>query len=897
MDKTAAEPKDAGNTSDSAGTAKAASTSKAAPSLKAASTEEKDGADEEKTYTVNVQIGEELTGVTVTLRESSSGKTYSGKASHVEASGIVGVENVPSGTYFVNVTGTNKDGVGVKSGSSYEQLYPFMFNNAKNGVVTGVYISNFIADVNGEVTVSISVTHPYKAKDGQQYAIAAENITGYLQGTDGTKYTLKVGSDGYVKAQVPANQQYIIAILSAWDYGRIDGGTIDKTVKYTLTKGLGWMLPAEKCTGDITVPISITEQYIKVENFDAEKYSFRINVTDEENDDAAVDKAAVTVTDPDGKEYTGTTDAKGNADFEVPIPDKRQGTDSIYSVTAKADDGRKATVTFHYTDLKDSTGLFTRSVKLPVIASFYADREVYVNGEKVYSTSPEQAFKKDGNDVHIPAILGFYDIAKCTKVEAFDKDGNPIKAKLYDVAGANTGYATIAAADKADIGDGERILVKYYYEYTDQNTEYKINVKHEFRNAAGDVVYTEEASTKSAAGIKVNAESDPAVDMLRSHDENWVQRNNLPGYRDGAGAWFVSTTKVSGGSSNPIVGTVDSTTTPKNPVSFEMPHTDVDIVITYVYSDTYLEYDANNPNATGSMYTDWARNGEIKVIKCIDGSKGEPAEEPEGTEEGNGEGTGEGTVPETDVVVTGQAMGDVTAQSTAGVTAQSTGGVTAAAAGGYQLDGYNFVGWNTAKDGSGTWYYPGSQLQINQSTTLYAQWAAITPSGTTKYSVFYKFVSETPGKQLPAKIANLKTAANKGMLPASEMDKYTEGSTATPVSPAKGTEVKVDGGKWVFNGYDKSKITFKDGMDPVKDCTFTGSWAFVADNSPADHDDSAPDADNGSSKSGSSTSSNGTASSGATKTGDGASLGILLGLMGLAVTAAGALIFARRREQ
>jgi uncharacterized repeat protein (TIGR02543 family) len=40
--------------------------------------------------------------------------------------------------------------------------------------------------------------------------------------------------------------------------------------------------------------------------------------------------------------------------------------------------------------------------------------------------------------------------------------------------------------------------------------------------------------------------------------------------------------------------------------------------------------------------------------------------------------------------------------------------------------GYTFNGWNTASDGSGTPYAPGSTFNITASTILYAQWTAIT---------------------------------------------------------------------------------------------------------------------------------------------------------------------------
>jgi DNA-binding beta-propeller fold protein YncE len=40
--------------------------------------------------------------------------------------------------------------------------------------------------------------------------------------------------------------------------------------------------------------------------------------------------------------------------------------------------------------------------------------------------------------------------------------------------------------------------------------------------------------------------------------------------------------------------------------------------------------------------------------------------------------------------------------------------------------GYNFTGWNTAADGSGTNYSDGASFPFSANTTLYAQWLANT---------------------------------------------------------------------------------------------------------------------------------------------------------------------------
>ena len=47
---------------------------------------------------------------------------------------------------------------------------------------------------------------------------------------------------------------------------------------------------------------------------------------------------------------------------------------------------------------------------------------------------------------------------------------------------------------------------------------------------------------------------------------------------------------------------------------------------------------------------------------------------------------------------------------------------TALTANGFTREGYNFTGWNTAADGTGTSYADGATVNLTENTTLYAQW-------------------------------------------------------------------------------------------------------------------------------------------------------------------------------
>ena len=82
-----------------------------------------------------------------------------------------------------------------------------------------------------------------------------------------------------------------------------------------------------------------------------------------------------------------------------------------------------------------------------------------------------------------------------------------------------------------------------------------------------------------------------------------------------------------------------------------------------------------------------------------------------------------------------------------------------------------------------------------------------------KYTVGYKFESETAGKELPQAV--------KDLLP-TDADEYVNGDTVNAKQPAK-AEVEVADGKWVFKGYAANQQTVNG-----SNVEFVGKWAFVA---------------------------------------------------------------------
>ena len=82
-----------------------------------------------------------------------------------------------------------------------------------------------------------------------------------------------------------------------------------------------------------------------------------------------------------------------------------------------------------------------------------------------------------------------------------------------------------------------------------------------------------------------------------------------------------------------------------------------------------------------------------------------------------------------------------------------------------------------------------------------------------KYTVGYKFESETAGKELPQAV--------KDLLP-TDADEYVNGDTVNAKQPTK-AEVEVADGKWVFKGYAANSQTVNG-----SNVEFVGKWAFVA---------------------------------------------------------------------
>ena len=101
----------------------------------------------------------------------------------------------------------------------------------------------------------------------------------------------------------------------------------------------------------------------------------------------------------------------------------------------------------------------------------------------------------------------------------------------------------------------------------------------------------------------------------------------------------------------------------------------------------------------------------------------------------------------------------------------SVASATVLGAGTMERTGFNFSGWNTAADGSGTDYPPGSVFVITADTTLYAQW---TPKQTPVINSWPTAAAITEGQSLSAATLTGGSASVPGSFT------YTDPSTIPP---------------------------------------------------------------------------------------------------------------------
>lgn len=125
---------------------------------------------------------------------------------------------------------------------------------------------------------------------------------------------------------------------------------------------------------------------------------------------------------------------------------------------------------------------------------------------------------------------------------------------------------------------------------------------------------------------------------------------------------------------------------------------------------------------------------------------------------------------------------------------------------------------STVKVEGGTWTFNGwdkKEVTVTGNVTVTGSWSYKAEEGEggeekQEYTVTYKF----SGNNLPTEVKNLLPAAKT----------VEEGTKVT--SPSIQSTVKVSGGTWTFNGWDKKEVTVTGNV------TVTGSWTYTAEEQP-----------------------------------------------------------------
>ncbi len=107
-----------------------------------------------------------------------------------------------------------------------------------------------------------------------------------------------------------------------------------------------------------------------------------------------------------------------------------------------------------------------------------------------------------------------------------------------------------------------------------------------------------------------------------------------------------------------------------------------------------------------------------------------------------------------------------------------------------------------------------------EDATQDAVYVAVFEKAFKEFKAQYEFESATDGEELPDEVVAL--------LPEDETA-YARDSSIEAITPAQ-TTVKVDGGKWVFTGFDNDTLeATMENADDAGYVTFVGSWEFEAD--------------------------------------------------------------------
>lgn len=137
--------------------------------------------------------------------------------------------------------------------------------------------------------------------------------------------------------------------------------------------------------------------------------------------------------------------------------------------------------------------------------------------------------------------------------------------------------------------------------------------------------------------------------------------------------------------------------------------------------------------------------------------------------------------------------------------------VTVASDDDFSRNGYIFIGWNTKEDGSGSSFSPNSKIELDESTTLYAQWEA---KDGIPYTIEYYLQNRTGGYPVTASETDHKNGKTGALVNAGNrmFDGYTyDAENAKNVQDG----VITGDGKYSLQGTTQSRY-LTGGVPPVR---------------------------------------------------------------------------------
>ena len=526
--------------------------------------------------------GVELTDIQGTLASKTDGATYLSSSAGSDFNGTwVLFEGMPADNYTCTITARDT------SGTLYQGTLTVFAFELKYALPGDRVSSSFVATLKPVVEdnkTQASFRLQVEGDDGSTSDYARADAVVTLTNGAGISYSATLENGSY-KMTVPSGQAYTLSISAPKD----------ETHAYVVTKDLSASLfPAGtksysvtlkstdlKETGGTPEPSDQIQVHFQAYDTDGTtvlanttiRVSANFNASAAEHFDAVTDqegKAVMTLPAADsydiGLVLDGVWQLQG---VQIPFEDLSTTAEAPYVLTARTistpDPLENVTVTVNSYVTEGGAQRLFRTVTTEEYP-FYEQTQHNVAGVQY-----EGLTKCTGAEVLLngtPCAVEPYDPYQINQWQT--ADGDPIfRLDLRNNAPNIMLYSS-------NLKDGDSLVIHFYYEYTDQNTQYTLTVQHQFFAGHSDLtpVYTEtEAPRKLHAG-------DPFTVLAQTSADELTIQKDIPGYQ--SGTWQLGLTRLEGGVDDSFIGRF--TDMPNDyEASNTMIHSDAALVFEYFY--------------------------------------------------------------------------------------------------------------------------------------------------------------------------------------------------------------------------------------------------------------------------------------------------------------------------